>query len=244
MTAVARSPRLVVALDYPTAAAALTLVARLRPELCRLKVGSELFTRAGPPLVQELNRRGYGVFLDLKFHDIPNTVAAACRAAAALDVWMVNVHLGGGRAMLEAARAALNETAPEHRPLLIGVTVLTSLDAAGLSEVGLACTPAEQTLRLAELGAVTGLDGVVCSAREAAQLRARLGEEFVLVTPGIRFASNRTDKPPTGDDQRRVLTPAAALAAGSDYLVVGRPITRADDPLAALLALSAELQAG
>lgn len=224
---------LIVALDLPTQAEVLALVDRLEPGRCRLKVGKETFTRCGPRLVQDLQRRGFEVFLDLKFHDIPNTVAAACAAAADLGVWMVNVHCSGGSAMIGAARDRLARCA--HRPLLIGVTVLTSLDAEDLAAIGCPGDPADRVLRLAELGQHAGLDGVVCSPREAAAVRAACGEGFVLVTPGVR--------PAGGDpgDQKRVMTPADAMAQGADYLVIGRPITAASDPLAALVAIERDL---
>jgi orotidine-5'-phosphate decarboxylase len=221
-----KQTKIIVALDYADAASALALVGRLDPELCRLKVGKELFTVAGPELVRALVARGFEVFLDLKFHDIPNTVAAACRAAAGLGVWMLNVHASGGRRMMTAAQEALAEL--PQPPLLIAVTVLTSMSAEDLSEVGVSDAPADQVLRLARLTQACKLDGVVCSAQEAAMLRGDLGAEFRLVTPGIR--------PPGSEvgDQRRVMTPVAALSAGATDLVIGRPITGAADPLAAL----------
>jgi orotidine-5'-phosphate decarboxylase len=225
---------LIVALDLPGEVEALALVDRLEPGRCRLKVGKELFTRCGPRLVQALQRRGFEVFLDLKFHDIPNTVAAACAAAADLGVWMVNVHCSGGAAMIGGARDRLERCA--HRPLLIGVTVLTSLDAEDLAAVGCPGDPAKRVLRLAELGQHAGLDGVVCSPLEAAAVRAACGDGFVLVTPGVRPAGS-----PSGD-QRRVATPADALSQGADYLVIGRPITAAPDPLVALAAIERELR--
>jgi len=232
MASKASDPRIIVALDFPGRVAAEEFAARLDPEHCRLKVGKELFTAAGPDLVVRLVQRGFDVFLDLKFHDIPQTVARACRAAAALGVWMINVHASGGRRMLEEARAAVDR-APQ-RPLLIGVTVLTSLGDADLAEIGVNAPAAEQALRLARLGERCGLDGVVCSAREAQAIRAETGSEFILVTPGIRPHG----APP--DDQRRVTTAAEAVAAGADYLVVGRPVTDAVDPLGALLDLERE----
>ena len=223
----------VVALDYPSAAPALGLAERLSPQLCRLKVGKELFTRCGPGLVETLQKQGYEIFLDLKFHDIPNTVAGAVRAAAELGVWMVNVHASGGRRMMEAAVESLSGR--EHRPLLIGVTVLTSMSDQDLAELGYAESAAQRVLRLAALAADCGLDGVVCSALEAPQLRAARGSDFCLVTPGIRLAGDEAG------DQRRVVTPADALARGSDYLVLGRSVTGAEDPLAALQRVHAEL---
>lgn len=218
--------KIIVALDFADAAAASALVDRLAPETCRLKVGKELFTAAGPEFVRMLVARGFEVFLDLKFHDIPNTVAAACRAAAGLGVWMLNVHASGGRRMMVAAQEAL-ASLPQP-PLLIAVTVLTSMSAEDLSEVGVSVAPADQVLRLAHLAQQCKLEGVVCSAREAAALRAALGESFRLVTPGIRPANAEAG------DQRRVMTPMEALQAGASDLVIGRPITAAPDPLAAL----------
>lgn len=226
-------PRVIVALDFPDARAALDLARRLDPARCRVKVGKELFTAAGPALVEALRERGFEIFLDLKFHDIPNTVASACRAAAALGVWMINVHALGGRAMLHAARDAI-EGMPQ-RPLLTAVTVLTSLSAPDLPEIGLSGTPEENVLRLAGLAQAAGLDGVVCSAQEARALRAALGEGFVLVTPGIRMADD------AAGDQSRVVTPRAAIEAGATYLVVGRPVTRAVDPATALARILADL---
>ena len=220
------NPRIIVALDYPQAATALALAHRLQPALCRLKVGKELFTAAGPQLVGQLQRMGFEVFLDLKFHDIPNTAAQACKAAASLGVWMVNVHALGGRRMLEAAREALANI--ERRPKLIAVTVLTSMAQEDLHGIGISATPAELVLRLARLTRDSGLDGVVCSAQEAVGLRAECGAGFCLVTPGIRSADA------AADDQSRIMTPRAALDAGASYLVIGRPITRAADPLAVL----------
>jgi len=231
---VVNSTKVIVALDFADAAAALALVARLDPALCRLKVGKELFTAAGPDLVRVLVARGYEVFLDLKFHDIPHTVAAACRAAAGLGVWMLNVHASGGRRMLTAAREALADLS--QRPLLIAVTVLTSMSAEDLGEVGITAAPADQVLRLARLTQDCELDGVVCSAQEAALLRAELGADFRRVTPGIRPAGAETG------DQRRVMTPAEALRAGSTDLVIGRPITAAADPLVALRQIQSEIQ--
>jgi len=225
---------LIVALDFAGEAEALDLVARLSPARCRLKVGKELFTRCGPGLIGTLQDRGFEVFLDLKFHDIPNTVAAACAAAADLGVWMINLHCSGGERMIAAARERL-ERGARRRPLLIGVTVLTSLDAEDLAAVGCPGDPAQRVLQLAELGQRAGLDGVVCSPREAAAVRSDRGPGFVLVNPGVR---------PAGDadgDQKRVMTPAYALAHGADYLVIGRPITASSDPLAALEAIERSL---
>ena len=223
-------PKIIVALDYPEAAPALDLAAHLEPSLCRLKVGKELFTAAGPQLLEQFMRRGFDIFLDLKFHDIPNTAAQACKAAAALGVWMLNVHALGGRKMMEAAREAVAQAA--RPPKLIAVTVLTSMAQQDLSEIGIDATPADLVLRLTTLARDSGLDGVVCSAQEAAALRREFGDNFCLVTPGIRPADA------AADDQSRIMTPRAALEAGSSYLVIGRPITRADDPLRALRGIS------
>ena len=225
--------RVVVALDFARGIEAAALVQRLDPAQCRLKIGKELFTAEGPALVERFVRAGFDIFLDLKYHDIPNTVAAACRSAAALGVWMLNVHALGGRAMLQAARAALAGSA--QPPMLIAVTVLTSMDAADLREVGIDASPAAAVMRLSELAHECGLDGVVCSAQEAHALRSRFAAPFGLVTPGIRPGGA------SGDDQQRITTPGQAIALGADYLVIGRPITRAPDPLAALGAINAEV---
>jgi orotidine-5'-phosphate decarboxylase len=228
-------PKIIIALDYPEAGPALALADMLQPSLCRLKVGKELFTAAGPVLLDKLMKRGFEIFLDLKFHDIPNTAAQACKAAAGLGVWMVNVHALGGRKMLDAAREAIANH--ERRPKLIAVTLLTSMTQADLDELGIAATPAAMVLRLARLASESGLDGVVCSAQEAALLRKQHGNGFCLVTPGIRPAQASLD------DQSRVMTPAAALRAGANYLVIGRPITQAADPLRALLDINQEIGA-
>ena len=226
-------PKVIVALDYSEAASALKLVQKLDPALCRLKVGKELFTAAGPSLVGDLAARGFGIFLDLKFHDIPNTVAKACEAACKLGVWMLNVHASGGFAMLQAAREGVDKSG--HNPSLIAVTVLTSMDQLTLNQIGVPGKLQDQVLNLARLSQQAGLDGVVCSAMEALELRSALGDEFLLVTPGIRPAhSNR-------NDQTRVVTPALALGFGASYLVVGRPITQASDPLSALEAIHQEI---
>jgi orotidine-5'-phosphate decarboxylase len=233
-------PRVIVALDFADPAPALALVDRLDPGSCALKVGKEMFVVAGPEPVRRMIASGFRVFLDLKFHDIPNTVANACAAATRLGVWMLNVHAAGGRAMLRAAGEAVARTATEQgtpRPLLIAVTVLTSLEARDLEEVGFAGSPETVALKLARLAADCGLDGAVCSALEAPALRRALGEGFKLVTPGIRPATV------AADDQARVVTPEAAIAKGADYLVIGRPITRAADPAAALAGINASLGA-
>ncbi len=226
-------PRIIVALDFPSAGPALELVERLDPGLCRLKVGKEIFTRAGPELVERLSDKGFDVFLDLKFHDIPNTVAAACEAAADLGVWMLNVHASGGRKMMQTARERLDRS--QHRPLLVAVTVLTSLGEGDLGEIGFAGTPADNVRRLAGLAEDSGMDGVVCSPREARMLRADCREGFLLVTPGVR------PRDAAKGDQKRVMTPGEAIQAGSNFLVVGRPVTAAPDPLQALERIRAEL---
>ncbi|CAI8404416.1 MAG: Orotidine 5'-phosphate decarboxylase [Porticoccaceae bacterium UBA1117] len=223
----------IVALDYDNQDSALTLADRLDPTLCRLKVGKELFTAAGPSVVKKLTDRGFDIFLDLKFHDIPNTVAKAIGTAADLGVWMTNVHASGGSRMMSAARQALDGKGSGM--LLIGVTVLTSMDISDLEEVGVQGNASAQVLRLAELAKNSGLDGVVCSAQEAKLLKESLGQGFKLVTPGIRLADS------VADDQRRIVTPADALALGSDYLVIGRPITKSTDPLATLLEINRSL---
>lgn len=228
------SPRIVVALDYDQPESALALVDQLNPADCRLKVGKELFAAGGPNLVRALVARQFDVFLDLKYHDIPTTVAKACRAAAELGVWMLNVHALGGRKMLEAAQAALADL-PEP-PLLIAVTILTSHTQSDLAEIGLSGSPGDNVKRLATLAQDCGLDGVVCSAREAAMLREQCGQDFALVTPGIRPAE--ADQ----NDQQRVMTPVEAVKAGASYLVIGRPITQAPDPQAALKAIADSLR--
>jgi orotidine-5'-phosphate decarboxylase len=224
----------IVALDFPAAEPALALLERLDPARCRVKIGKELFTRAGPALVETVVARGFDVFLDLKYHDIPNTVAAACAAAADLGVWMLNLHASGGSAMMRAARERL-DTLPRP-PLLIAVTVLTSLDAEDLAQIGCPGSPADRVLALAALARDAGLDGIVCSPLEVAAVRSALGPAFRLVTPGVRPASAEQG------DQKRVMTPADALAAGADFLVIGRPITAAPDPPAALEAILTELK--
>lgn len=226
----------IVALDYDDQHQALALADRLDPTFCRLKVGKELFTAAGPSIVKNLSDRGFDIFLDLKFHDIPNTVAKAIGAAADLGVWMANVHASGGSRMMSAAKKALDSKGSEM--LLIGVTVLTSMDASDLEEVGVRRNPSAQVLHLAELAKNSGLDGVVCSAQEAKLIKESLGPAFKLVTPGIRLANS------AADDQRRILTPADAVALGSDYLVIGRPITQSTDPLATLSEINRSLSFG
>ena len=228
--------RIIVALDFATATDALVLVDRLQPQHCRLKVGKELFTRCGPDFVKTLVARGFDVFLDLKYHDIPNTVAKACLAAADLGVWMINVHALGGQRMLAAARESL--TSHPKPPLLIAVTVLTSISVEDLVNIGLPATSVAATAeRLAALAYAEGLNGVVCSAHEARALKARFGPEFQLVTPGIRLATDAQD------DQRRVMTPEAAIQVGADYLVIGRSLTQSDNPVGKLLRLNSDIDA-
>lgn len=222
--------KLIIALDFSQAQQALEFVERLNPQHCAIKIGSELFTRSGPSIVADMVRRGFRVFLDLKFHDIPNTVVQACQAAADLGVWMLTVHAAGGEAMLSAARVALDAYGSE-RPILIAVTVLTSFNEPSLAAVGVAGSLLQQVERLAVLAQDAGLDGVVSSAQEAAGIKAICGHEFLSITPGIRLPGD------TVDDQARVITPQAAIAAGSDYLVIGRSITRASDPAAVVLQL-------
>ncbi len=226
-------PRIIIALDVADARDALELAARVDPARCRLKVGKELFTRAGPAVVEQLTGKGFSVFLDLKYHDIPNTVAGACRAAADLGVWMVNVHAQGGRRMMEAAGGAV--AGCPQPPLLVAVTLLTSLGQDDLLDVGLAGSPLENVVRLARLARDSGLDGVVCSPHEIKALRQTLPKSFVLVTPGIRPAGA------DAQDQKRVMTAAEAVERGSTYLVIGRPITQAVDPMAALTAIEKEI---
>lgn len=227
--------RIIVPLDFNTAEQALQLVEKLQPDLCRLKVGKELFTKAGPVLVEKLIEKDFDIFLDLKFHDIPTTVAKACAVAADLGVWMVNVHASGGSEMMSLAREVIEKK--PHHPLLIAVTILTSMNQEALAELGIQCSVEEQVVRLAQLTSDAGLDGVVCSAHEVKMLRDNLGEEFKLVTPGIRPSGSNND------DQKRVMTPAQAINAGSDYLVIGRPITQAADPGQALEDISEEISA-
>ena len=224
---------IIVALDYADEKSAMELVNKLEPGSCRLKVGKEMFTRLGPRFVESLSAKGFDVFLDLKFHDIPNTVAGACAAACDLGVWMVNVHASGGRRMMEAAKEAIDKSS--HQPLLIAVTILTSLDADDIHEIGYQGSPAENVQSLASLTQQSGLDGVVCSPKEVASLRKALADDFILVTPGIRPAGS------AADDQRRTMTPAEAIQAGSSYLVMGRPITQADNPMAVLHATESEI---
>ena len=227
--------RVIVALDFDNQKAALALAEQLDPAQCRLKVGKELFTAAGPALVKTLVERDFDIFLDLKFHDIPNTVAKAIKAAADLGVWMANVHASGGSRMMQAAKQALIEQGSDMQ--LIAVTVLTSMDDADLLETGVQCSPSEQVMHLAQLTQNCGLDGVVCSAQEASALKSSLGANFKLITPGIRLPDS------AADDQRRIVSPADAVALGSDYLVIGRPITQSAQPLDTLQQINSSLEA-
>ncbi len=219
-------PKIIVALDYPDKDSALAMADQIDPASARVKVGKELFTRAGPDVVRSLVNRGFDVFLDLKYHDIPHTVGRACAAAADLGVWMMNVHALGGMAMMQAAREAVGDS--DDAPRLIAVTLLTSMDQQTFDLIGLSGTLAENVVKLACLAKDSGLDGVVCSAQEAPALREELGDAFQLITPGIRPAGSDRG------DQHRTMTPAQALAAGSHYLVIGRPVTAAADPMQAL----------
>lgn len=226
--------RIIVALDFPSADQAVNFAQTLDPSQCRLKVGFELYVAAGPDLVRQLVDAGFDVFLDLKFHDIPNTVASACKAAADLGVWMMNVHASGGSNMMKAAAEAISSV--PQPPMLIAVTVLTSMNKPQMSGIGIDGDISEQVLRLASLTQSSGLDGVVCSAQEASILRAALGDDFSLVTPGIRpLGSSR-------DDQSRIVTPQQAIKDGASYLVIGRPITRADDPVRVLEQINADIK--
>ena len=229
----ANDPRVIVALDFAAASSAMDLLDRLDPAQCRVKIGKEMFTRAGPTFVERVAARGFEIFLDLKYHDIPNTVAAACAAAADMGVWMMNVHASGGRKMMTAAAERLAKL--DDRPLLIAVTILTSLGQEDIAEIGYQGTPADNVRRLAALAQDSGLDGVVCSPLEVAPLRTDRAATFLLVTPGVRPAGAATD------DQKRVMTPGDAIRAGASYLVVGRPVTGAPDPLASLAAINAEV---
>lgn len=224
--------KIIVALDFASDKAAMQLVEKITPELCRLKVGKELFTRSGPDFVKELVASGFDVFLDLKYHDIPHTVARACEAAAELGVWMVNVHSMGGEAMMAAARQVLSS---EDTPLLIAVTLLTSSGEKELSAMGIEQTPTDFVKRLASMAQQAGLDGVVCSAQEATMLKQHCGEGFLLVTPGIRPQNF------SADDQNRIMTPKQAVENGSDYLVIGRPVTQAEDSVRVLQEINAEI---
>ncbi|KDN11042.1 MAG: orotidine-5'-phosphate decarboxylase [Gilliamella sp.] len=225
---------IIVAVDFPDVKSAWNFIDRVDPKDCRIKIGKELFTHAGPDFIKQIMKKGFDVFLDLKFHDIPNTVAKAIAATADLGVWMTNVHASGGSRMMTAAKDALYSYGKDA-PILIAVTVLTSMELADLQEIGINVSPLEQATRLAILAKNCGLDGVVCSAKEVQSFKTRLGSDFKLVTPGIRPVGTNSD------DQRRIMTPQRAQAAGSDYLVIGRPITQAEDPAKALQTILATL---
>ena len=225
---------IIVAVDFPDVKSAWNFIYRVDPKDCRIKIGKELFTHAGPDFIKQIMKKGFDVFLDLKFHDIPNTVAKAIAATADLGVWMTNVHASGGSRMMTAAKDALYSYGKDA-PILIAVTVLTSMELADLQEIGINVSPLEQATRLAILAKNCGLDGVVCSAKEVQSFKTRLGSDFKLVTPGIRPVGTNSD------DQRRIMTPQRAQAAGSDYLVIGRPITQAEDPAKALQTILATL---
>ena len=225
--------KVIVALDYNDENKALEFVDKVSADLCRLKVGNELFTTAGPKFVAKLVDKGFKVFLDLKYHDIPNTVSRACEAAADLGVWLVDIHTSGGPVMMSAAAEALSKY--RERPYLIGVTVLTSMDSAQLSSIGVVAEPKDQVIRLAKLAKESGLDGVVSSAQEVTLIKSNVPAPFICVTPGIRPAGSSVG------DQKRIMTPAQAVAAGSDYLVIGRPITQAEDPVKALIDINASI---
>lgn len=231
--ATTKDSRVIVALDNLNTVEVNSLVTKLDPSLCKLKVGKELFTIAGPKLVEQLVVSGYDVFLDLKFHDIPNTVYKACKAAANLGVWMVNVHASGGLKMLLEAKKAIDES--EHKPLLIAVTVLTSMNEEDLKQIGITQGINEHIKHLAQLSYQSGLDGVVCSALEAKMIKDATSRDFLTVTPGIRLADSKTD------DQTRIMTPAGAISNMADYLVIGRPITSAKDPQTILLDILGQL---
>jgi len=232
---VSGGPKLVVALDFDNAADCMQLVNQLSPEFCRVKIGKELFTACGPKVVENIQSKGFDVFLDLKFHDIPNTVAKAVKSAANLGVWMVNIHASGGPKMMDAAVDALSTY--QQKPLLIAVTVLTSMDAVQLNHIGVIATPARQVAMLAQLARASGVDGVVSSAQEVESIKQSCGKKFICVTPGIRPANAKAD------DQHRIMTPSQAIHANSDYLVVGRPITQAANPLLASQSIHAEIEA-
>ncbi|CAH8195128.1 orotidine-5'-phosphate decarboxylase [Vibrio aestuarianus] len=229
-----KDQKVIVALDYDRQDEALAFVDKIDPNSCRLKVGKEMFTLFGPDFVRELHKRGFSVFLDLKFHDIPNTCSKAVRAAAELGVWMVNVHASGGERMMTASREIL-EPYGNDKPLLIAVTVLTSMEQSDLRGIGIDTTPQEHVMRLASLTKNSGLDGVVCSAQEATVLKGSFGHDFKLITPGIRPVGAEVG------DQKRIMKPYEAIKAGSDYLVIGRPITQSVQPDAVLKAINESL---
>ncbi len=226
--------KIIVALDFNNIDEVVQFVATISPEQCRLKVGKELFTAYGPDIIRKLHGLGFEVFLDLKFHDIPNTVYKAIRVAADLGVWMVNVHASGGREMLDRAVQAIKDS--EHKPLLIAVTILTSLSKEAVAEIGYARDLTEQTLHLAKLSYECGLDGVVCSAHEAQLIKSFTAANFITVTPGIRLQDSKID------DQTRIMTPQNAIKNGADYLVIGRPITQSANPLEMLIQINSSIK--
>lgn len=226
-------PKVLVALDFAKEQQALNLADQLDPALCRLKIGKEMFTRFGPAFIEKIQNKNFDVFLDLKFHDIPNTVARACESASDLGVWMINVHALGGRRMMEAAAEALAKY--QSRPYLIAVTVLTSMSEQDLNELGIMKTPSKLALHLAKMAKDSGLDGVVCSAQEALLMREKLGHDFLLITPGIR------PKGSDSNDQQRIMTPVDAIRNGSSYLVIGRPITQSDNPVGILRTINSDI---
>ncbi|WP_024851089.1 orotidine-5'-phosphate decarboxylase [Hydrogenovibrio kuenenii] len=227
-------PKVVIALDFPSVSRANSFIHQMDPSICRLKIGKELFAIGGPAFVESCIDKGFDVFLDLKYHDIPNTVAKACQAAAKMGVWMLNVHALGGRRMMEAAKEGVLQSS--HQPILIAVTILTSMEEGDLRDIGLQGTPHDNVMRLAKLAADSGLDGVVCSAQEASDIRAEIDRNFCLVTPGIR------PRDADVNDQKRIMTPDEALKAGSSYLVIGRPITQAKDPIQALIDINESIK--
>lgn len=221
------SPKIIIAIDVNNQPDAIQLVKKFDPKLCRLKIGLELYTAEGPAILEVLQKLGFEIFLDLKFHDIPNTVARVCAVAASMGVWMVNVHALGGQAMMSAAREAISKS--NHQPLLTAVTILTSHSQEDLVAAGITMDLEECVLQYAENARQAGCDGVVCSALEAGKLRKKLGDEFILVTPGIRPEGSNTN------DQKRVVSPVMAIESGANFLVIGRPVTGADDPAQALV---------
>lgn len=228
---VSNDSKVIVALDYSNEVQALDFIDKVTPELCKLKIGKELFTSAGPRFVEKVVAKNFDVFLDLKFHDIPNTVKKACHAAADLGVWMVNVHALGGKTMMQAAKEGVSHSSTK----LIAVTILTSMGQEDLTQIGIQTDVKDQVINLASLAKDSGLDGVVCSAKEVSVLRENLGNDFLLVTPGIRPKGNESS------DQKRVMTPSEAINAGSSYLVIGRPITQSDSPIATLETILTEI---
>ena len=229
--------KVIVSLDYSNAKQALDFCRKVNPMDCRIKVGKELFTAEGPKLIEKLRKLDYEIFLDLKYHDIPNTVAKACRVALDLDIWMLNIHASGGRKMMEAAHQTIEKYGSENKPLLIAVTVLTSISSNDLAELGINNSVNKQVVSLAKMAKDIGLDGVVCSGVEVRELRKKLGDNFCFVTPGVRLEDS------ANDDQKRIITPIDAIRAGSDYLVIGRPITESTDPVNVLNSINSSINA-